>query len=170
MNIANALAQEHSKENTEKIAQYAVSSDESLAELMSIFLNGEWQEVQKAAWVVGHLAKTDQLLPYLSAMIHKLHEKNYHNAVKRNIIRTWQFMDIPENKMGEVADLCFSYLNDHSEAIAVKVFSMVVLEKIVKEYPVLKEELRFSIEEQMPFASAGFKSRGRKVLASLKKL
>lgn len=167
MNIAQSLAKEHTKENTEKIAQYAASTDERLAELMNIFLHGEWRQVQRAAWVVGKLAETDLLLPYLKDMITKLKEKNIHNAVKRNVVRTWQYMDLTKDQMGPVADICFSYLNDKGEAIVIKVFSMVVLEKIVQEYPELKDELRFSIEEQMPFGSAGFKNKGQKILSNL---
>ncbi len=91
-------------------------------------------------------------------------------AVKRNTLKILQFVDIPEDLLGITADICFRLLNDGKEPIAVKVFAMTVIFNIVKKYPELNEELKISIEEQMPFASAGFKSRGNKILKALLKM
>lgn len=44
---------------------------------------------------------------------------------------------------------------------------MTILHNLSKEHPDLKNELRVAIEEQMPYASAGFKSRGNKILKAL---
>ena len=44
---------------------------------------------------------------------------------------------------------------------------MSVLLKIVRRYPELKQELKQLIEDQMPFGSAGFVSRGKRVLKAL---
>ena len=68
-------------------------------------------------------------------------------------------MNIPNTCYGEVADICFDYLLSTEEPIAIKVFSMVVFEKIVFAEPELKTELQFLIEEQLSYALAGFKSR-----------
>jgi hypothetical protein len=45
---------------------------------------------------------------------------------------------------------------------------MTVLANLAKKLPELKNELVPLIEDQMPFGSAGFISRGRKVLKELK--
>ena len=171
MNIRAELQKEHSKENTEKIVVYVSKDDKRLAELMDIFFQGSWELVQRSAWVVGKLAESSNLLyPYLPQMIKNVQRKKIHDAVKRNTVRTWQFMNIPEDYLGEVAEICFDFLASKKEPVAIKVFSMVVLEGIIEKVPELKDELRFLIEEQMPFASAGFKSRGKKVLAKIAKL
>jgi hypothetical protein len=47
---------------------------------------------------------------------------------------------------------------------------MTVLLNIVKYVPELKEELKIIIEDQMPYASAGFQSRGKKTLKALEKI
>ena len=47
---------------------------------------------------------------------------------------------------------------------------MTVLSNIACQFPELKDELIMTIEEHMPFGSAGFVSRGRKVLNRLNKL
>ncbi len=81
-----------------------------------------------------------------------------------------QFIDIPEELLGLTAELCFNFLNSGQESIAVKANAMTVLFNIVKKYPDLKEELKITIEEQLPFGSTGFKNRGSKILKALKKL
>ena len=68
---------------------------------------------------------------------------------------------------GEAADICFGYLVDHKETIAVRVFAMTVLGNICRREPDLGIELRLVIEEELPYASAGFKSRAKKILAEL---
>ena len=93
-----------------------------------------------------------------------------HDAVKRNTIRIIQSMDIPEELLGLTAELCFKFLNSGTEPVAIKAFSMTVLFNIVKKYPELKDELKMSIEDLLPYGSAGFKSRGRKILKSLEKI
>lgn len=47
---------------------------------------------------------------------------------------------------------------------------MTLALNIVEKIPELKDELRFIIEEQMPFGTAGFKNRGAKTIAALEKL
>ncbi len=93
-----------------------------------------------------------------------------HDAVKRNTLRILQFVDIPEDLLGLTAEICFSILNSAKSPIAFKVHAMSALLDIVKKYPELKGELKISIEEQMPFGSAGFISRGKRVLKALEKL
>ena len=171
MNILNLLNKEHSKDNTIEIVNYVKDDDERLNELMNIFLTGEWVLVQRAAWVVGNLAEKTRLIdPYMPQLINNLKRQGIHDAVKRNTVRAWQFMEIPEDYLGEVAEVCFNYLGSQKEPIAVKVFSMVVLNNIVKKVPELKDELKFLIEEQLPYGSSGFKNRGKKVLSELEKL
>ena len=172
MDIRAQLNQEHSKENTTKIVEYIVAQPERLPELMNVFLSEEYRLVQRSAWVVGDLARKNShlLMEYWPQMIDSLKKEGIHDAVKRNTVRTWQDLPIPEEHYGEVAEICFGYLADNKEPIAVKCFSMSVLEKIVKQIPELKDELKFLIEEQLPYGSAGFKSRGNKVLKSIAKL
>jgi hypothetical protein len=51
------------------------------------------------------------------------------------------------------------------EKPAVKMFCLVILEKLSNLYPEIKPELILIIETQMPYESKAFKSRGRKILA-----
>jgi hypothetical protein len=67
-------------------------------------------------------------------------------------------------------EACFQFLADPKETIAVRCFSMTVLTNLSKEYPEIKNELRAMIEGILvQKASAGFRTRARKVLIELEK-
>ncbi|UZR95514.1 hypothetical protein [Chondrinema litorale] len=170
MNISEALLKEHSKANSLNIAEYIGEDKVRFKQLIEIFIGEEYRLVQRSAWVLSIIAEKHPFLikPYLSLLVKQLHNPK-HDTVKRNILRILQFIEIPDELMGELADICFNFLTSGKEAIAIKVFAITVLEKIVRQYPELKYELIIIIEDQMPYSSAGFKSRGTKILKALKK-
>lgn len=169
MNIRTALINEYSKSNTMRIVEYIGSDQTRFDELMDIFLESDKELVKRAAWVMGHSGVKQPRLAYkhFPALIEKMKEPQIGDAFKRNTLRMWQFMDVSEEYIGEVADICFDLLMSMKEPVAIKVFSMTVLANIVQKIPELKNELRLLIEDQMPYGSAGFKSRGRKILKQL---
>ena len=173
MNLYQEILREHSKANVNKIIDYIGSDEDRFAKLMQIFLKGDYRTTQRSSWIVSEYAELYPFLikPYFKNLIDKLHEPNIHDAVRRNIVRIWQFIEIPEEFMGEVYDICFRYLTGN-EAIAVVAFSMTVCLNITKHFPELKTELRVTIEDLLlkhQDGSAGINSRGKKVLAELKK-
>lgn len=171
MSLRKEILKEHSKQHTVYLANKIGPDQEAFDELMEFFLGDEYRVTQRAAWVVSHCIDAHPWLikKHLRSIIENL-QKSVHVAVKRNTVRILQFVEIPEGLMGIAAEICFRYLNSGREPVAVKEFSMTVLFNIVQVYPELSEELEISIEEQMPFGSGGFKSRGRKVLKALSKL
>ncbi|CAN5372754.1 hypothetical protein BH23BAC1_BH23BAC1_12370 [soil metagenome] len=94
---------------------------------------------------------------------------NVHNAVKRNILRILQFIEIPDNLLGLAADVTFETMSSGKEPVANKTFAMSVLYNISKKEPDLKRELKILIEDRMPYESAAFTSRGKKFLNELNK-
>jgi hypothetical protein len=168
MNIQEALQAEHSKAQSDRIADYVGDDPVRFAELMESFLSEDKELSRRAGWALSHCADRRPALiePHLEAMIRNL-RKEVHVAVKRNTVRVLQYVEIPDELLGEAADICFGYLADHHETAAVKVFSMTVLANICRREPDLGNELRLLIEEQMPYASAGFRNRGRRILAGL---
>lgn len=77
--------------------------------------------------------------------------------------------NLNEDQQGVLLDVCYKFLMDSDEKPAVKVYSMDILYNISNKYPDLKKELISSIENQMPTASAGIKSRSKKMLKRLYK-
>ena len=172
MDLRKQLLTDHSKENTTLIVEYIGNDRERCDRLMKLFLYGEYRVIQRAAWVVGDLARLypDLVTPYLPAMVENLKKPDLHVAAKRNTVRFFQEIALPEELWGDVADVCFKFLESGEEPVAVKVFSMTVLLGIVKKVPELKDELKYLIEDQLPYGTSGFKNRGLKTLKALDKI
>jgi hypothetical protein len=92
------------------------------------------------------------------------------DAVKRNMLAIIQEFAVPEALEGKLLDFCFTVLNDASEPVAIKVFSMNVIYNLTRKYPELQHELADSIQMQLPYGTPGFKNRGEKILKMLTQL
>jgi hypothetical protein len=166
MNLAEIIPERYSQIEFKPIIEWIGGSEERFAELMEVFFDGNTRKNQYAASIMIHCVdKWKYLLnPYLERLILNLQKPNLHDAIKRNTVRVLQDVEIPENLHGTMADIAFSYLQNSAEAVAIKVFSMTIIDNLTKKYPELKDELCFILEEQMPFQSAGFRSRAGKIL------
>ncbi len=169
MNLQSEILREHSKRQCLRIASWIGTDRKRFKNLMRLFLKGKYRTTQRAAWIVQHCAGAHRelILPYLDPMLNRMLEPGIHVAVKRNVIRILQDLEIPRPLAGKVATVCFDMLASHNEPIAVKVFSMTVLANLAQEEPDLKNEIRILVEREMINGSAGFRSRGAKVLKQL---
>ena len=143
MDLREEILQEHSRLQTLKIAEWLGSDKKRLAQLMDLFLHDEGKVVQRAAWVVRMVydKRPESVLPYLEHLINKMNEPGVHVAVKRNVVGILQDVTIPESLQGQVMNSCFDFLADPKETIAVRCFSMTVLDNLSKTYPEIRQEL-----------------------------
>jgi hypothetical protein len=167
MDIRTEILQEHSKQQTEKIAAWVGSDKKRLSKLMDIFLDDEPELTRRAGWILCYV--NDKYLallhPYLEAMVKKMSEPGMHVAVKRHVIRMLQTQQIPESLQGEIMTVCFDFLADPKETVAVRCFSMSVLDNLSKDYPEIRQELITIIQDQLEQeTTAGFRSRAKKIL------
>lgn len=172
MDLKAAILQEHSKAQALLIRDYIGDNQILFDELMNHFFSNEYRVTQRAAWIMTHCTEQRPHLiqSHLAKMVSNLKDKKIHVAVKRNTVRLLQNVDIPENLMGTVADCCFNFLANPNEAVAVRIFSMSILYELCKKEPDLAGELKLIIEEFMPHGTAGFRSRGKKILKGLQKI
>jgi len=150
------------------IADYILKNPAHFDTLMEYFLNGHYRLAQRAARPVNLCVEQQPklILPYLDRVIENI-KNPIHPAIRRNGLRMLQFIRIPEKYDGQLADICFKCINDVREPTAIRVFAMSVVLQIVHRYPELKVELKTLLEEHLPYSTAGFKSRGKKVLKAL---
>ena len=167
--LRDALLVEQSKRQTFMITTFVRTNEAGFDELVRLLLADEYRVTQRAAGILGSAGKLKPrfLQKHLKDLILNL-QNDIPVAVKRNTLRVLQYVDIPEELQGVLTEVCFSFLISSDEPIAVKVFSMTVLGNICKKHPELAHELKLTIESQLPFASAGFLSRAKKVLKKLK--
>jgi len=169
MNLRETILAEHSKANCTKIVNWIGSNQQRFDELVKLFLNDEYRVVQRAAWPLSEIVMKHPLLcqKHLGKIIANLNKPGLHNAVKRNTVRILQFVTIPEKLHGIVMNICFDYIIDPTEKIAVKAFSLTVLQNLAKLYPEIKQELKTIIEDRWEFETAAFHSRARKILKEI---
>ena len=82
---------------------------------------------------------------------------NYHHAVRRNILRVLRFVTIPDNLKGKLIDDCFELSISQSETIAVRAFSIELIQINAKEFPEIISALIEELSLQIADASPGIK-------------
>ena len=170
MDLEKAIRHPLSNENVTEVAHSIMGDPSRFKQLMQLFFSKEYRVNQRAAWVMSHCVdkQPELIIPYLPKMVKNLY-KPTNDAIKRNTMRVFQLVDIPESLWGETLEKCFEYMESNSEPIAVRVFAMTVAYQISQNVPEIKHELKELIEEMMVYGSAGIKSRGGKLLKKLEK-
>jgi hypothetical protein len=166
VDIEAALLAEHSKRQALRIAVWIGNDKERLDQLVQLLLKGEYVVAQRAAWVLSSCAENhpQMMKPYLKQLVAKAADPRVHDAVKRNVVRLLQHIQIPRSLLGSVATLCFDFLSSPQAPIAVKAFSMTVLANIAEQEPDIGQELRLVITQLQPHGSPGIQAHARKVL------
>lgn len=177
--LKEQILAEHSKAQTMRIVRWIGHDADRLALLMENFLGNphpvsktggkQYRLTQRSSWAVRYVGENarELVLPWLPKMVAQLRRPGIHDAVKRNVLVVFETLEIPDDLQDELADLCFGYLADPNEAVAIHCAAMTVLEKICRKVPELKPELRLLIEEYYDRSSAGFKSRARNILKKI---
>lgn len=171
MDIRAKLLSVHSKECASLVANHVLGHPDEFGKLIQFMLKDEYRVAQRAAWPLGIVGsqRPEWLLPYFEDILRCL-ENPPHDAASRNIYRILQNLSIPEAYEGELLEFAMRDLQNPKTAIAIKVFSMTVAFNIASKYQDLLPELRLIIEENLPFGSAGYKSRAKKILAKIDRL
>jgi len=170
MNLKEEILYEHSKAQALRLAAYIGRDAEKFAELVDLVLAEDKKLSPRAAWVMSHCANVhpDLVVPHIGTMITVL-ESSPHVAVRRNITRVFQLVDIPEIHQGKLVNICFDVLLNPKAANAVRVFSMSILYNITLQQPELRDELRIVIEDMLPHGTPAIKSRGKRILKAMNK-
>ena len=71
------------------------------------------------------------------------------------------YINIPESLQGEVMNHCFNFIKDPKEAVAVKAFSLTVLENVSRQYPEILPEIKLIIDAMWEQETAAFRSRAK---------
>jgi hypothetical protein len=154
-----------------RIIEYVGGRKERFARLVKLFFQGDDRLTQHAAWPISYCVRLHPSLakPYFKKFIDLLSDPQAARAAKRNIVRLLQFVEVPPRYQGKLMSICFQLISDPKEAIAVKAFSLTILERLGEVYPEILPELKTVIESRWAFETAAFRSRGRKILEKMNK-
>ncbi len=166
MDIRQALMAEHSKRQTMAIVEFIGDDARRFAKLMKLFFAGEYRLTQRAAWPMNYCAerRPELIRPYLPKLLDCLERDDMHDAVKRNVVRLLQYVEIPRRLAGKVYSYCVDLVDDACEPVAVRAFALTVAARIAKSEPYLMNELRLVVRKHLPHTTAAFQKRAREIL------
>ena len=166
MKLRETILKEHSKANCMRIVRWVGNDQKRFNELFNLFLNDEYRVVQRAAWPMTYCVEDhpEFIKKHFAKVLKALEKPGVHDSVKRNSIRFLQYVDIPKRFHGQVMDVCFRYFSSPTEAVALKAFSITVLQKLAKLYPEIINEIKLVIEERWDYETPAFKARAKKLL------
>ncbi len=169
LDIESELLRRQSRAQADRLAAWVGADPRRFRRLVRCLTDGDPVVTQRSAWVVSLCSERHPglVIPHLPRLIARMQEPGVHDAVRRNVIRILQTVDIPPRLQGPVAEVCFRYLTAVDTPVAVRVFSMTVLAGIAGRHPDLKRELRLVIEQMVPYGSPGIQARARRVLRQL---
>lgn len=169
--LTSALLGRYSRSSMLRLCARIGGDTERFAALVRLSLSSNAEVVLRASWLMTLCAeqRPELLLPWVQKLIAAAAKPDVSDSLRRHILRSLQFIDIPRRQQGRAADLCFRLLQDGKSPVAVKVFSMTVLANIAMAEPDLKHEIILTIEQLVPYGSAGIRSRARTVLKQLRK-
>ena len=122
MDLRQTLLAEHSKRQTAKVVGYVGSDEARFAQLMKLFLGPVYRISQRAAWSVSNCIELHPHLvkPYFNTLIKQLEREDAHIAVRRNVVRLLQFVDVPKRYEGRIYDACYGLFADTTQPVAVR--------------------------------------------------
>jgi hypothetical protein len=165
MDIRQALMAEHSKRQTMAIVEFIGDDAQRFGALMKLLFAGEYRLTQRAAWAMNYCAvrHPELIRPYLPKLLDSLDRDDMHDAVKRNVLRLLQYIEIPRRLAGRVYAHCVDLIDDAYEPVAVRAFALTVAGRIAKSEPHLLNELRLIVRKHLPHTTAAFQKRAREI-------
>jgi hypothetical protein len=168
MNYIKQLTLEHSRSNTDAIAKAVGNDPKEFKKIIDIIYSEKAPLPQRASWLLAIISRKHPHLitPYVSKFINSVRDFQI-DGIRRNMLSALCTQEIPVRLQGKTVNICFDFILSPSETVAVKVLSLEILSKFIKDYPELKNELKVAIEDQLPKTTVAFQSKGRKILKML---
>jgi len=168
MELEDLLLREQSRANTDLIISIVMERPEVFEQLWRILLLNKDPLSRRAAWAADYCAESRP--QFISNRIEELASGVpgfSSDGLKRHSLRMLSRSPLPEENLGILADACFNWLQSPSESVAVKMYSMVILDRISESIPEIRRELYDIIEIQLDEATPGFINIGRKIMKRL---
>lgn len=163
--LVQQIKLEHSKVQKDAVLEWIGTDDERLKAFVEVYFNGDPIVGQRAAYVMGWLGTAHQhiLAPHYPRMIAEMDQK-LHPARRRNVLRLFETVEIPEAIEMDLMDKCFAFIQNPQEPGAVRAFAITVLSRLVEPYPELQAEAAMVLQEHLSEAPAAFRVRTRDFL------
>ena len=168
MNLYDEILADRSKEHIREMAAWVGHHPERIRVLIDLLASSQKEMVQRAAWIISYVAEAhpEAVCPYLPTLAEHLNDSTAPTGLRRNVMRVMQFLPIPENLHDIVLNHAFNFLQNEKETVAVRAFSMTVIQRISVHYPELRNELKLILAHALAHQelSPGFINRAKKIL------
>lgn len=156
------------KKEAELAAQSIAEDPKHVRQLWEWCISNE-KHFWRATWLMDKVYDVDPNLvrPYIPKMI-ALIPKLEDESKQRQYLKLISYEPLPLDISGEFINRCFDLLINATTAVAVKVHAMQILYNFSSREPDIKNELALILEEQMEHGTAGFCSRAKKLLKTLR--
>jgi hypothetical protein len=139
-------------------------------EAFELIFQNKYKISARASRVIYFFAarNPEMIKPYLSRIIAALPVID-NNSILQNLLKILTEHPLPDDEeiLGLLLNKCFEFIDSVETKPAVKVYSLDILYNLSLIFPDIREELFQTIEKQIPQSSAGFKTRGEKMLEKL---
>lgn len=109
MTIRQKLEAGHSKDTTTAIVKMVGDDKVRFKELVTLVLENNNDIAPWAAWPMSYIVEQYPHLvtPWVEKLLTRMTEKKIHPGIKRNILRAFESVDIPEKYEGKAIDVFF---------------------------------------------------------------
>ncbi|MEO1258868.1 MAG: hypothetical protein AAFZ15_08715 [Bacteroidota bacterium] len=173
MDLNKELTTRPNQEKISAIVNYVGSDPSRFSALINCMVNGEKKVSHYASWLVYPcMEKNPHLIwPHYKLLLNNLKKKDLHDTIKRSTMKAMaNGGNIPEKLQGYVLQYCFDFLLDVKTAVSIQVYAMQTAFNISVGEPDLLRELKMVIEEGLPHGTAGYKSRGKRIINSINRI
>ena len=144
-------------------ATYIIKKNIDLKEFVEL-LKCEKKIATKFLWMLSDIGilspnKLFTELPYLLNLCNTINQD-----YKTSFASFWLYVGVPSENEGEAIDLLFQFIVSPKTNITVKSRSVLVLFNLTKKHPELKNELKYSLKDQLNKHSKDFDKRVSKIL------
>ncbi|MEM6342852.1 MAG: hypothetical protein AAF927_03195 [Bacteroidota bacterium] len=170
MDLYQILKGRTNRDHMVEIAEWVGKDAERFAEVWRLVNCGEEPTAPYASWLMDFCLQLypDHLLSYRKGA-YELLQQPLHNMIHRNLVKHLYRVEIDEEIEGDLYDLAINKISNPQVEVAIRVHCMDIAWKIAEPYVELREELRLVIEGHIADGSAGFKSRGKRILKRIEK-
>ena len=133
-------------------------------------LKSDRKTANRFLWLLSEigLVNPDKLLTELPFLLDAF--EHYNPIYKTSLASYWLIAGVPQENEGKAIDILFQFLMSGNTNVTIKARSMLVLFKLTKKYPELKNELTLCLKDQMDKYSIDFKKRVSKILIQLEQV
>jgi len=169
MNFRKQLLAEASRTNIDFIVATINGEEERFEEVFPFIYDSNGYVANRAGWVVEKCAAKYPYLvkPHINEIIDFLPQISF-GGLRRLMLKVLTLLPIPETRLGEVIDVCLTWLESPREKVAIKVYSMQILTDFCRREQKMIPELLSIIENHYERNSFAFQSRADKVFEEFK--